>query len=247
MTPAGYTFSIWGVIYAWQALWILYAWTYTFRPNAIRTIFTGVYIGYSIVNSFNITWIYVWGNEHVVASSVILFLFNAAFYPTIALLFGYFNTVKDKAGKVDIVLTYALPMNGLCLYATWTTIAMLINLTAAVQYTTSISGTNMATISLTILLLLVLTYFILENTILDKYGFRYVYSVYPVVVWALAGVLAAHWGKGDGNSSLRNGVYKLVLLLVAGGMLVVKFGLLGVYLKYRKPSQKKVTLVPSST
>ena len=127
--------------------------------------------------------------------------------------------MKDKATKVDTILTYALPMNGLCCYATWTTIASLINLTAAVQTTTSISDADMATVSLTILLVLLLTYFILENTILDTYGFRNVYSVYPVVVWALTGVLVAQWGKDGGK---RNSYYTLALLLVAVVLFIVK-------------------------
>ena len=35
ITPAGWAFSIWGVIYTWQALWLLYAWTFVFREICI--------------------------------------------------------------------------------------------------------------------------------------------------------------------------------------------------------------------
>jgi hypothetical protein len=150
---------------------------------------------------------------------VILFLLDAALYTTIGLLFGYFYKIKDKVSVVDTILTYTLPMNGLCLYATWTTIASLINLTAAAQSTTSISNVNMATVSLTLLLVILLTYFILENTVLRLYGFRYVFSVYPVVTWALVGVLVAQRGSEDIK---RNNIYTLILLLLAIMMLIVK-------------------------
>ena len=234
MTPAGYTFAIWGVIYAWQALWVIYAWTFTCRPNAPRTIFPGVFVGYSIVNALNITWIYVWGNEHVVAACVILILFNVVFYPTIGALFGYFKVIEEDVGKVDNVLTRSLPMNGLCFYCTWTTIASLINLTAAVQTTTSISNEDMATVSLTLLLAVVLVYFILESTVLDNFGFRYVFSVYPVVIWALIGVLSAHWGnEGEG----RNNIYTLVLLLLTVVLFAIKFILVGLFIKFRPHSK----------
>ena len=227
------------MIYLWQALWVAYAWTFSCRPNAQRTISTGVYIGYALVNSCNITWIYVWGNAYVVPACVILFLFNIFFYPTIGLLFGYFKMVKDNATNFDRVLTYALPMNGLCFYATWTTIASLINLTAAVQTTTDISSTNMATISLTILLAVVLLYSVLDNTILDQYGFRYVFSTYPVVIWALIGVLAAHWGnKGE----RRNSIYTLVLLVLTVVLYIVKLALVPLFIKFRPTHMKQKKL-----
>ena len=225
------------MIYLWQALWIIYAWTFTCRPKTAATIFPGVFIGYSIINALNITWIYVWGNAYVVPACVILIVFNLIFYPTIILLFRYANLVDAKLA--DKILTRALPMNGLCLYCTWTTIASLINLTAAVQTTTSISKEDMATISLTLLLVTLLTYFVLENTVLDKLGFRYVFSVYPVVIWALGGVLAAHWGnEGEG----RNNIYTLVLLLIAVVLFAAKLGLAGLFIKFR-PYQKKYAVV----
>ena len=236
MTPAGFTFSIWGLIYTWQAAWIIYAWTFVFRPNTPKTIHPLVLIGYSIVNSLNIIWIYVWGNAHVVPASVILILFNVVFYPTIGILFVYFTRIDKDVNRIDKFFTRALPMNGLCLYTTWTTIASLINLTAAAQTTTSISEENMATVSLTLLLLTLLTYFALECTIFDYFGFRYVFTVYPVVIWALGGVLAAHWGE---PGEKRNSVYTLVLLLIAMVLLAVKLVLLPIFIKFRprpKPS-----------
>lgn len=212
------------------------------RPNAQRTIFTGVYLGYGLVNVCNITWIYLWGNAYIVPACVILILFNAFFYPTIGMLFGYFYTVKDNATKYDKVLTYALPINGLCFYNTWTTIASLINLTTAATTTTDISEANMATIALTILLLVLLLYFVLDITILDKFGFRYVFSTYPVVIWALIGVLSVHWGN-EGEE--RNSTYTLVVLILAVILYVMKLVLLPVFIRLRpirpkQPEEKKL-------
>ena len=232
------------MIYTWQALWIVYAWTFTCRPNAQRTIFTGVYLGYGLVNICNIIWIYVWGNAHIVPACVILILYNAFFYPTIGMLFGYFYTVKDSTTKYDKVLTYVLPINGLCFYVTWTTIASLINLTTAATSTTDISEANMATIALTILLVVVLLYFVLDVTILDRFGFRYVFSTYPVVIWALIGVLSVHWGN---EGERRNSIYTLVLLVLTVILYIVKLVLVPLFIKFRpilpkNPEEKKIQL-----
>jgi hypothetical protein len=191
-----------------------------------RTIFTGVYIGYAVVNAINITWIYVWGNLHITAACVVLFLFNIFFYPTLAMLVGYFYAVRDKPHRVDTVLTWILPVNGLFLYATWTTIASLINLAAALQYSSSdVSPTNSGTVALSLLLVTVLVYFVLENTVLYRV-LRYVLSVYPVVIWALIGALSVHWGV-EGEE--RNSRFALGLLIVTIVLFIVRIVLVVIF------------------
>ena len=176
-----------------------------------RTIFTGVYIGYAFVNACDIIWLYVWGNFFLTGACVVLFLFNVFFYPTLAMLVGYFYKIRSEAHKADTVLTWILPVNGLFLYATWTTIASLINLAAALEYTsTNVSATNSGTVSLSLLLVTVIVYFILENTVLYRF-LQYVFSVYPVVIWALSAVLSAHWGQ-EGEE--RNNKFTLGLLII---------------------------------
>ena len=219
VTPASFTFIIWTFIYIWQALWILYAWTFFCRPKMPRTIFTGVYIGYALVNSCDIIWLYVWGNVYLVAACVILFLFQVFFYPTLGMLVGYFYKIRSKPHKADVVLTWILPINGLFFYATWTTIASLVNLAAALQYSGSdVDGTTSGTVSLSLLLVTLVVYFILENTVLYRV-LRYVLSVYPVVIWALIGVLASHWGV-EGEE--RNSRFVLGLLIVTIIIFIVR-------------------------
>lgn len=54
ITPAGWTFSVWGLIYFLQAAWIIYGWTLVFRPVNPRSISFVTYIFYSIANAMNI-------------------------------------------------------------------------------------------------------------------------------------------------------------------------------------------------
>ena len=212
ITPAAFSFIIWNFIYIWQALWVLYAWTFLCRPWMPRTIFMGVYIGYALVNASNITWLYVWGNFYLVVACVVLFFSQVFFYPTLVMLVGYFYKTHSEVHKADVILTWILPINGLFFYATWTTIASLVNLAIALQYSpTDLSGTTSGTISLSLLLVTLVVYFILENTVLYRI-LHYVLSVYPVVIWALIGVVAAHWGV-EGEE--RNSRFALGLLIVA--------------------------------
>ena len=192
-----------------------------------RTIFTGVYIGYSLVNATNIIWIYLWGNLYLTAACVILILFNVFFYPTIGMLVGYFYKIRSSPHKADTILTWIFPINGLFLYATWTTIASLINLAAALQYSTSVnvSPADCGTISLSLLLVALVVYFILENTLLYRV-LRYVFAVYPVVIWALIGALTNHWGV-EGEE--RNGRYALALLIIAIILFIVRIILVVIF------------------
>ena len=177
-----------------------------------RTIFIPVYWIRTVINCLNIIWIYIWGNEKIVPASVILYIFAFTFYASNAVLVIYFRQVQYKAHKVDRVLTYILPINGNFVYCTWATIASQLNLTIAIIYNANYDPTDGATIGLTLLLTLVVGYFILESTVGERY-LRYVFSVYPVIIWASIGVLAVHWR--DETEESRNKIYVLALLIIA--------------------------------
>ena len=192
-----------------------------FRPNAQRTISLGIYLPRILVNCLNITWLYLFGNNKIVSSCVILYLFAATFYISNALLVIYFFNVLGKVNKMDRFLTYLLPINGMFFYATWGTIASQLNLTIAIQYNASLSKENSATVGLSILLSLVVVYFILESTIAERY-LRYVFSVYPVIIWAGSGILADHWN--DDEQEQRNKIFTLAIVIIASVFLIAKVG-----------------------
>jgi len=184
-----------------------------------RTIFIPVYWIRAVINCLNIVWIYVWGNEKIVPASVILYIFAFLFYTSNLILVIYFNRVQYKAHKVDRVLTYILPINGNFVYSTWVTIASQLNLTIAISYNANYDRTDSATIGLTLVLVLVVGYFTFESTIGERF-LRYVFSVYPVIIWASIGVLAVHWR--DETEESRNKIYVLVLLIIAALFLLTK-------------------------
>jgi len=68
--------------------------------------------------------------------------------------------------------------------------------------------TNAGTVILALLAVVVLVYFVLENTVLYRFT-RFVVTFYPTVIWALIGVLVQHWNKEEDN---RNNIFTAVLL-----------------------------------
>ena len=198
-----------------------YAWSFLCRPNVYRTINTGVYVGFTAVNALNIIWQFVWGYFHIVVASGILFSLNLFFYPTIGLLVGSFYKNSSKSDNVDWTLTWIFPINGLFFYVSWTTITLLINLTVVLEYTTTIgifTATQSGTVALSLLLVVLVIYFTLENTVLFNV-LCYVLSVYAVVIWALVGELSAHWGAAGEE---RNSRFTLGLLVITVALFIVR-------------------------
>ena len=226
------------MIYTWQFIWVIYAWSFVCRPNTPRTIFTGVYFGYVIICILNITWIFVWGNEEVSAAAAILIAFNLVFYPTIASL-AFFLSRADEAKVYDLWLTRVLVLNGLLFYTTWTTIASLINLAAAMEYDGDVSGSTSAYVALSLLAATVITYFILENSLFDRY-LRYAFAVYPVIIWALSGSLAKNWNNSDPSGV---NIFSLVLLVVTIVLALVRIILFILFTFFRPLRARSVTKV----
>ena len=197
ITPAGWTFSIWGVIYAWQALWIVYGWSFVFRPSFPRSIVFLTYNFYTISSIFNIIWSYLWGNDYAQVGYPIIALFSIALYSTISVqaiwLYKVTPTLMTRTSyKVDLYITRFLVINGILVYTTWLTAATELNFAILLQDYSGYSSQTASTAALSVLTVVIVLYFVLENTILDRF-LRFVFIVYPVLIWALSGILSAHW------------------------------------------------------
>ena len=224
ITPAGWTFAIWGIIYAWQVVWILYGWSFVFRPSFKKTITPIVYLLYGFTNISNIIWIYLWGNEYPQVAFPFLFLIAVSLWAAVGVEVVYLYkqlplSDHTKWFKLNFYITQIVVVNGLAIYATWVTIATLINFSIVLQYYANLDGTDVGTAALSILTFLLSLYFILENTILDRF-LRLVFIVYLVVIWALSGVLSAHYGDDENR---RNSIFTLVLLILTIILFIIRF------------------------
>lgn len=215
VTPAGWTFSIWGVIYFWQVLWILYTWSFVFRPSTPRTVSWITLLLYTCGNLCNIIWIYVWGNTYPQVAFPFIFLIWAFLVAAIAIETVQLDRVTpvmqtQMKYKIDLWITRLLVTNGMVIYVTWLTAATHINFGIVLQYFANVSPITTGAVVAWLLSVIILGYFALENTILDRFT-RFIFMVYPTLIWALSGVMSAHWGQEDPDTAP---VLTLLLLLL---------------------------------
>ena len=220
ITPAGWAFSIWGVIYTWQALWLLYAWTFVFREICIsnypRPISILTYLFFAASCIPNIIWIVLWGNWYIVAALPFIIIIPITLYLSVSASAWrtYKVTAKlneTKWGKVDLWLTRILVHNGLAFYATWVSIAWLLNVAIVAEHFGVMSAVDAGTLSLSLLLVEVVVWFVLEHTLLYRFA-RYIQSVYIVLIIALIAVVSDHWNRTDEED--RNHHFALGLLVI---------------------------------
>jgi len=166
---------------------------------------------------FNCTWIMVWQRSHIAASCGILFAIAFSLYALLVLSYYRFNKLsKSNFPKLDFYAIQALVHNGIAFYATWCTIASLLNMTIAITYIEGVKNETASTIALVILTVEILGWFIVENTVLDRY-LRYTVSQYPVLIIALSAIISKHW-----DSSKRNPIFSLVLLILVCILYVIR-------------------------
>lgn len=225
ITPAGWTFSIWAIIYSWLFLMNLYFLTWLCRrlyssPSILPSAFFLTWIINMILNS---TWLVLWDREWIIPALIVLALI--AFTNYLLIIFSCIGLrangpwLRQKHPQ-DLICIILLVQNGIATYATWTTIATLLNFTIVLKIASD-SATNAATISLCILLLEVIVWFTLENFVIERHV-RYILTIYPVIIYALIGNLSKHYNAADPG---RNAVFSAVLLAVTFGVLAVRVGL----------------------
>ncbi|XP_022089454.1 uncharacterized protein LOC110978630 isoform X2 [Acanthaster planci] len=238
ITPAGWTFSIWAVIYTFQVLFILYVLISLCRRNDQGPVYRNppvinslMLLLYTINLGLNVSWLFLWDRQLLPVALVVIALLPFTLY--LALIINH--RLVNKSGsnlrnyhRGDLIAVRIIVQNGLALYATWVTIATLLNFAIVLSYWGGMSQSDASTVSLSILLVEVLVYFVLENIVLEKY-LRYTYTVWMVVLFALTGSVAKNWSPGS-----RNSIFSVVLLALAGALFIVKIAL-SIWRAYTRP------------
>ncbi|KAK1885079.1 putative ammonia channel [Dissostichus eleginoides] len=214
ITPDGWTFTIWSIIYIFLALVMVYVISGIFRKNAYGPVYCSPAV---LPHGFFVTWLM----SAALAFLILIALTNylMIFFSCIGL--NNYGAWLAKYHKVDLWLHRVVVQNGIAIYATWTTIASLVNLTIVLTADAKISTTNAATISLSVLTVVLLVWTVLENTILDKHV-RNILSIYPAVIWALTGVFSKNYNAADPS---RNNTFIVVLLALACTIFAGRIGL----------------------
>ncbi|XP_040922246.1 uncharacterized protein LOC121200807 [Toxotes jaculatrix] len=245
ITPAGWTFTIWSIIYTFLALMSLYLLSGIFRKNAYGYVYCsppvlphGFFVVFCLNLGLNIGWLLLWDRRLMAAALVFLILIALTNYVVIFFsCYGLHNygAWLNKYHKVDLWLHRVLIQNGVAVYATWTTIASLVNLAIVLNYNANMSQTDAATVSLSILTVVLLVWFVLENSVLDKHV-RFILSIYPVVIWALTGVFMKNYNAA---APTRNNIFIVSLLAIACVVFVGRVFLV-IWRQIKKPFYKDV-------
>ncbi|CAF3755089.1 unnamed protein product [Rotaria sordida] len=247
-SPARWTFSIWGIIYIWQALWLIYAVTRIPRKSNIsylyivpNTLHFVVFVFFIINMILNIGWLFIWDRGYFGwALFIMFFMFITILIPTIIthILLQpnrsiYFNSKR----KLDIWLVRILVHNGLAACSTWLYLATLLNLTIwfSHMYNKDFpSVTDASTAALVFLFVGMIGYFICEN-IIFYCSLAYTFSPWFVLLYTLSGVQSNHNKRND--IADRNRLYASALLIICCILFIVRLGLFIVrYMRNRIPT-----------
>jgi len=242
ITPAGWTFSIWGFIYTWQALWVVYSVVNLFRrtsagsPVYVSPAFLppALFVLYVLANGANVAWLFLFDRSHIQPAFAALVALSLGLYFALAVSY---RALERCAGQLvaegrqkDVWLTRGLVHNGLAMYATWVSVATLLNLAMVLTYSdgSDVTVSTASTVALGVLTAEIVVFVAVDLCLLDRYS-RYTLTPYAVLVVALAGSLARNYTPGAANS-----VFSAVLLALAGLALLAKL-VLTVYRHLTRP------------
>ncbi|KAK7092917.1 uncharacterized protein [Littorina saxatilis] len=233
ITPSGWTFSIWGFIYAWQAVWVFYSLVNLCRRTHEGPVYLcpailppALFVTFILANICNITWLFVFDNDIIEAAFVSLG--GIAVFLILGLVVSYraldaaSPKLVEQKRTVDIWLVRGFVHNGLGIYATWCCIATLLNLAMVIRYRSDpvISTEDACTVALAVLSAEIVVFAITDLFVLDRYT-RYTLTPYIVVVVALIGSIDKNWEDGA-----RNSIFTAVLLGMGAAALVLKIVML---------------------
>ncbi len=171
-TPAGYVFSIWGLIYALLLIFAVYQALLSQREK------TFLYkIGFFFVLSCiaNISWIFLWHYEQIILSLALMFVLLI----TLIVIYLRLNIGRSDAPLKERLYVH-LPFS---VYLGWITVAPIANVAAAL---TAINwdGWGISDVTWTILVIIIAMIITLSVIITRK---DIAFSL--VIVWALIGII----------------------------------------------------------
>ena len=192
ITPAGYVFSIWGVIYVLLGVFAVYQALPSQRGSQFQSRIGWIFVLSSIAN---MVWLFLWQSLLLVASTVLMFLLLS----TLILIYLRLGVGKSKA-TIREKLAVHLPFS---VYLGWITIASIANVAVTLVSVGwagfGISQATWATLVVVVALLISILVLVTRRDL--------AYAL--VIIWALVGIAAK-----------QSGTPAIVTLTQAGAALV---------------------------
>jgi hypothetical protein len=201
ITPAGFTFSIWGLIYLLLLGYLTYQGWALLRKSPEKSLLpSGIWFGIS--NLLNLAWIVIWCNEWLYLSAIAIIGLLVSL-----LVLGQRLQIGSKSNSISQYLWVATPI---AVYTGWVTVATLVNVSVLV-YDLGILTSSPAIWTLAMLAIASGIYLFL----LFKQNIA---QATWVGVWAFSGIAASNW---DGETIVAFGALALALALAMA--IIVRF------------------------
>jgi benzodiazapine receptor len=200
ITPAGFTFSIWGVIYLLLLAFVVFQLSPGHRRDPFNRQVGGLFI---LSSAFNIAWLFLWQYEYIVASVPLIFGLLA----TLVAIYVRLGVRMSKASlreKLSVHLAFSV-------YLGWITVASLADLSSALV-AANWDGFGISTIvwgQLFIIIAVAVAFLVLVLCRDLAYGL--------VIVWALAGIASNQGAHPEvGSLAFAGGAGIVVAVLLLG-------------------------------
>jgi len=200
LTPAGYVFSIWGIIYALLLVFTVYQ-AYPAQEKPFLSRISLLFLLSSLVNA---SWLFLWHYEQIVPSVALMFLL-------LATLIAIYLRVQIGKSRVSLRerLCVHVPFS---VYLGWITIAAITNVASALV-SVNWDGWGLAPVTWASLLTVIALAVTLAVIVTRK---DVAYSL--VILWALGGIIA------------RQAAYAMIVQTAEASAVIVVIALVAVYL-----------------
>jgi hypothetical protein len=192
--PAGFTFSIWGLIYLLLLIFVVYQIWVSFNKKTVQKLSIQSQVLFGLTHVFNMSWILAWHYE-MVALSVLIMI---AFLATLIILF--LNNERIRNATFIEKLVIETPLN---VYLGWISVATIANITALLV-TIGWTGNPLTESTWTIIMLIIGTA-LAAIMLLRRSNFAYAL----VIIWAFYGIFSKR------QTSANPEIAQTALILIA--------------------------------
>lgn len=203
ITPAGYVFSIWGVIYVLLGIFVVFQALPSQKGKDFQNKIGWLFVLSSIVN---IVWLFLWQYEYLIFSVVLMFILLASLI-AIYLRLDIGKSTVELREKIAVHLPFST-------YLGWITIASIANVaTTLVSINWDGFGLDLEIWALLIIIIALLLSLIVIITRKDV-----AYSL--VIIWAFIGISAAQTVQNIITLTQISAI--IVLVAIIAGIIIQK-------------------------
>jgi benzodiazapine receptor len=198
ITPAGYVFAIWGVIYILLGIFVVYQALPSEKGREYQNKISWLFILSSLLN---IIWLFLWQNEILSLSVVVMFLLLVSLI-VIYLRLNIGKSTTSLREKLAVHLPFSV-------YLGWITIASIANVAA---FLVSIGWDGFGISLETWAILIIIVSLLITLTVVTM---RKDIAYALVIVWALLGIAANQSGNSSIVTTTEASVVIAVMALIA--------------------------------